>query len=96
MWTPLKKDTTPWVELELPAEQTISKVKLYSPGATLDAGKVIVGKTVTGFNAVGNKAAEITLAPVRSKQVRIEFDRSGVKPIPGAYAGRFLSEIEVY
>jgi len=96
MWTPLKKDQTPWIELELPAEQKISKVKLYSPGATLAAGKVIVGKTVTEFNAAGKKSMEITFAPVRSKIVRIEFDRSGVKPIPGAYADRFLSEIEVY
>ena len=96
MWTPLKKDQTPWIELELPAEQKISKVKLYSPGATLAAGKVIVGKTVTEFNAAGKKSMEITFAPVHSKIVRIEFDRSGVKPIPGAYADRFLSEIEVY
>ena len=96
MWTPLKKDQTPWIELELPAEQKISKVKLYSPGATLAAGKVIVGKTVTEFNAAGKKSMEITFAPVHSKIIRIEFNRTGSKPVSGAYADRFLSEIEVY
>ena len=96
MWTPGKADKTPFVELEMPTVQKVSKVKLYSPGTTVAKGRVIVGDSATEFDGTGKNVVEITFKPVSSKKIRIEFDQTAARVTPGPYANRFLSEIEVY
>ena len=96
MWTPQTSDKAPWLELLMPQAKRISRIKLYSPGCTMGKGKVVVENQSFAFDATGKNSIEINITPTVSSKVRIEFTRSAVKPLPGPFANRFLSEVEVY
>ncbi|MBR4222566.1 MAG: hypothetical protein IKR81_15510 [Victivallales bacterium] len=95
-WTPMANDKTPWLEFTLPAEKKMNCLKLYSPGATLSTGRVMVNGKVFPFDGVGRKTIEVKLDGSLSKSIKIEFDRDGAKPEDGIFSKRFLTEVELY
>ena len=92
----MANDKTPWLEFTLPAEKKMNCLKLYSPGATLSTGRVMVNGKVFPFDGVGRKTIEVKLDGSLSKSIKIEFDRDGAKPEDGIFSKRFLTEVELY
>ena len=97
-WTPRSADKAPWLEFTLPEAKELKLLKLYSPGATMAAGRAVVNGKAFPFDGLGKKTVEVKLDGTLSDKVRIEFDRDGakVKAEPGPYAQCLLSEVELY
>ncbi len=95
-WTPKANDKAPWLEFTLPAEKKMNCLKLYSPGATLSTGRVIINGKVFPFDGIGRKTIEVKLDGSFARSIRIEFDREGAKTENDHYSKCFLTEVELY